>query len=215
RREMMKLIDVYIQEVTRRLPENSREDIGLELRSTVEDMLPDDYSENDVISVLEELGNPATLASEYRGQPMHLIGPRYYDLYVSLLKMILPIVSVIALISMAADYVVNYTGEEAIINIVINVIGEGIGVIIEVGIQVFFWLTITFAILERVDKGTKEQPLSISFKAWTPHDLKNILYIPKKKAIKKFEVFIYLMWTAIWVTLYFYADQLLGVYEDL
>ena len=45
----MKLIDVYIQEVTRRLPEKNREDIALELRSTIEDMLPDDYREEDEI----------------------------------------------------------------------------------------------------------------------------------------------------------------------
>ena len=64
----MNLIEIYIQEVTRRLPEKSREDIALELRSTIEDMLPDDYSEEDVKSVLEKLGNPAALASGYRDQ---------------------------------------------------------------------------------------------------------------------------------------------------
>lgn len=50
----MNLIEVYIQEVTRRLPEKSREDIALELRSTIEDMLPDadDYNEEDVKLVL-------------------------------------------------------------------------------------------------------------------------------------------------------------------
>ena len=77
----MKLIEVYIQEVTRRLPEKNREDIALELRSTIEDMLPDDYREEDVKSVLEKLGNPAILASGYRDQPMYLIGPRYFDVY--------------------------------------------------------------------------------------------------------------------------------------
>ena len=77
----MNLIEVYIQEVTRRLPEKSREDIALELRSTIEDMLPDDYNEEDVKLVLEKLGNPASLASGYQDQPMYLIGPRYFDVY--------------------------------------------------------------------------------------------------------------------------------------
>ena len=40
----MNLIDIYIQEVTRRLPEKSRDDIALELRSTIEDMLPENYT---------------------------------------------------------------------------------------------------------------------------------------------------------------------------
>ncbi|MDM5188506.1 hypothetical protein QUF99_14630 [Bacillus sp. DX4.1] len=209
----MNLIEIYIQEVTRRLPEKNREDIALELRSTIEDMLPDNYSEEDVKTVLEKLGNPATLASEYRDQPMHLIGPRYFDVYVTLLKMILPIAAVISLISMIAEYLIGYGGEEALINVVLTIMGEGIGRIIEAGIQVFFWLTLVFAIMERTDKGKDGKPYNIKFTKWTPDDLKNILYIPKKKAITKFEVFGSLMWTAIWATLYFYANHLVGVYE--
>src|SRR3954454_11494729 len=119
----MNLIEVYIQQVTRRLPEKSREDIGLELRSTIEDMLPDDYTEDEVKSVLEQLGNPALLASGYRDQPMHLIGPRYFDIYSTLLEMILPIAGVISLISMIAAYFFSYSGEEAILNVVLTLIG--------------------------------------------------------------------------------------------
>lgn len=62
----MKLMEIYIQEVTRRLSEKSRDDIVLELRSTIEDMLPADYTEQDAKVVLEKLGNPAILASGYR-----------------------------------------------------------------------------------------------------------------------------------------------------
>lgn len=209
----MNLIEVYIQEVTRRLPEKNREDIALELRSTIEDMLPDDYSEKDVNVVLEKLGNPAVLASGYRDQPMHLIGPRYFDVYVSLLKMILPIAGVIVLISMIAEHFISFGGDGAVINIVLTIMGKGIWKIIEVGIQVFFWVTIVFAIIERTDKGKDQQPLSASLKKWTPEDLKSIPYIPKKKAITKLEVFGCLLWTAIWATLYFYANHLVGVYE--
>ncbi|WP_053363483.1 hypothetical protein [Bacillus sp. FJAT-27251] len=210
----MNLIEVYIHEVTRRLPEKSRADIALELRSTIEDTLPDDYSEKDVKTVLEKLGNPAALASRYRDQPMHLIGPRYFDVYVSLLKMILPIAAVVALISMVAEYFIGYSGEDAIVNIVLTILGKGIAMIIEVGIQVFFWLTLTFAVIERTDKGKDQVPLSSSLKKWTPDDLKNIAYIPKKKAILKCEVFGSLMWTAIWASLYFYADHLMGIYRN-
>jgi len=209
----MSLIEIYIQEVTRRLPEKNREDIALELRSTIEDMLPDDYNEDDVKDVLKKLGSPVTLAKGYRDQPMHLIGPRYFDVYMTLLKMILPIAAVISLISMIAEYFFGYTGDEAILNGALHLIGEGIWRLIEVGIQVFFWLTLTFAILERTDKGKDEQPLTTSLQKWTPDDLKNITYVPKKKAISKFEVFGSFMWIAIWSTLYFYANQLLGIYE--
>ena len=210
----MDLIEIYIQEVTRRLPEKSRKDIALELRSTIEDMLPDHYAEEDVKKVLEKLGNPASLASGYRDRPMHLIGPRYFDLYVSLLKMILPIAGVIALISMIAGYFFTYNGEDAILTIIIEVFAKGIWVLVEVGLQVFFWLTLTFAILERSDKGKDMEPLTMNHSKWTPEDLKSVTYIPKKKEIPKGEVFGSLIWTAIWASCYVYANHLLGIYRN-
>ncbi len=50
----MNLINIYVEEVAKRLPEKNREDIILELRSTIEDMLPDDYNEDDEKRVLEK-----------------------------------------------------------------------------------------------------------------------------------------------------------------
>ncbi|MGE1108320.1 HAAS signaling domain-containing protein [Bacillus wiedmannii] len=209
----MNLIDIYVEEVAKRLPEKNREDIILELRSTIEDMLPDDYNEDDEKRVLEKLGSPVSLANGYLDRTMYLIGPRYFDVYTTLLKMIIPIAAVIALIAMVAENFVGYDGEQAVLNVILNLIGKGIGEIIEVGLHVFFWLTLVFAILERTDKDKGTQPLTTSLKKWTPDDLKNTSYIPKKKSISKFEVFGGLMWTAIWATLYFYANHLVGVYH--
>ncbi|MCU9612608.1 hypothetical protein OEV98_03395 [Caldibacillus lycopersici] len=209
----MELIEIYIQEVTRRLPEKIREDIALELRSTIADMLPDNYQEADVKKVLEKLGSPVALANGYRDRPMHLIGPRYYDIYVTLLKMIFPIAIIVSLISLIAEYMIGYSGEKAVLPVVLDIIGIGIWRLFEMAIQVFFWLTAVFALIERMDNGKEQQPLTASLKKWTPDDLKHISYIPKNKAITKFEVFGALLWTAIWATLYFYANQLVGVYE--
>ncbi|QIW19269.1 HAAS signaling domain-containing protein [Bacillus thuringiensis] len=209
----MNLIDIYVEEVAKRLHEKNREDIILELRSTIEDMLPDDYNEDDEKRVLEKLGSPVSLANGYLDRPMYLIGPRYFDVYTTLLKMIIPIAAVIALIAMVAENFVGYDGEQAVLNVILNLIGKGIGEIIEVGLHVFFWLTLVFAILERTDKDKGTQPLTTSLKKWTPDDLKNTSYVPKKKSISKFEVFGGLMWTAIWATLYFYANHLVGVYH--
>jgi hypothetical protein len=209
----MRMIDLYIQEVTRRLPEKSREDIALELRSTIEDMLPDDYTEKDVKPILEKMGNPAILASGYLDRPMHLIGPRYFDVYINLLKIILPIAAVISLISLIANTILSYSGEEAVLNVLLDAIGLGIWGIVSTGIQVFFWLTVVFAIIERTDHKNSQTPLTACFKEWTPDDLNNIPYIPKEKAISKVEVFLGLLWTAIWASVYFNAASLLGVYE--
>lgn len=180
----MKLIEIYIHEVTRRLPEQTREDIALELRSTIEDMLPNDPDEQEVKAVLAKLGNPAVLASEYRDQLMHLIGPRYYELYLTLLKMIIPIAVVVSLIAMTAEYLIGYSGDQSVAGIVTTVISKGIASILEVGIQVFFWITIVFAIIERTDNGKEKHPFTTKMSKWTPDDLKDITPIHKKKRLR-------------------------------
>ena len=109
----------------------NREDITLELRSTIDDMLPEDYNEKDVKSVLEKLGSPVSLANGYLDRPMHLIGPRYFDVYTTLLKMIIPIAAVIALISMVAENFIGYSGDQAVLNVIFQLIGKGIGEILK------------------------------------------------------------------------------------
>lgn len=109
-----------------------------------------------------ELGNPAVLASEYNERPMHLIGPKYYDLYMSLLKMIVPIAVVIAFISVVAKYLVGFEGGDTVLNMGLMILGEGIWSILNVFMQVFFWLTLTFAILERTDHNEDKYPRTMS-----------------------------------------------------
>ncbi|MDR4926396.1 HAAS signaling domain-containing protein [Peribacillus simplex] len=208
----MELIELYIQEVTRRLPEKNREDIALELQSTIEDMLPVDHTEQDVKAVLLKLGDPVTLASRYRDRPMHLIGPRYFDVYICLLKMILPIAAVISLIGLVGDNPFRDMGN-TVVDAILIIIGKGIAGIVSTGIQVFFWLTISFAILERVDTSKDQSPLTKDLKPWTPENLKDIPNILKKKAVPMIEIFASLLGLSVFAALYFNAASLLGVYE--
>jgi hypothetical protein len=212
-RGRMKLVELYIQEVMRRLPEKNREDIALELRSTIEDMLPEDYTEDDVREVLTSLGNPAVLASNYQDRPMHLIGPRYYDLYMTLLKIILPISAAITFIVLAVSSVLSYSGESSPIEMFLSIAGNGVVEAIGTGMQVFFWLTLTFAIIERTVSSESQLPITMKGKEWTPDDLKDIPYIPKEKRISKVEIFGGLVWTVIWSTCFFKASSIVGLYE--
>ncbi|MFJ5769300.1 hypothetical protein [Psychrobacillus sp. NPDC093180] len=211
----MHLIDIYIQEVIRRIPEKNREDIALELRSTIEDMLPDNYSEKEAKGALASLGNPALLASGYADRPMHLIGPRYFDMYVTLLKMIIPIVAMLALIVVITENIMSYNGEEAILGTILTIVGHGIWGMISSLIQTFFWTTLVFAILERTDALKDKTPLTPNWKEWTPDDLKGIPYIKKEKKISKVDIFGSLLWIAIFVAVYFNAVHLIGVYEKV
>lgn len=211
----MRLIDKYIQELQRRLPAKKRENIGNEVRSTIEELLPEEYNEQDVKRVLNKLGNPAIVASKYSGRPMHIIGPRYYDLYQTLLKMIIPMSLVIALISIISDYgfSFNVTGEVLSTDFIVMFIADGIISMLFVAMQVFCWFTIIVAMLERIRPSNRLEPVPTSFVEWTSEDLKSTQLIKLKKRIANSHIYWRVIWTSVWVMVYFNADRLLGIYE--
>jgi len=211
----MNLIDIYIQEVTRRLPEKNRDDIALELRSTIEDMLPENYAEKEVKEVLKNLGNPASLASEYSDRPMYLVGPRYFDTYMTLLKIVIPIVAILAFFVIIVENIITNSGDSGIINVIILVLGHGIWGMISAAMETFFWITLVFAILERKDSSKGKSPLTPSWTEWTPDDLKSISLISKEKKISTGNIFGSLFWIAVFISVYFNASHLLGVYEKV
>jgi hypothetical protein len=67
------MIERYLYDVTKRLPEDIREDVRIELRSNIEDMLSDDPNDEEIERVLLELGSPAKLAVKYHPNPRYLI----------------------------------------------------------------------------------------------------------------------------------------------
>lgn len=70
-------------------------------------MLPEHYGEEEVKDVLGKLGSPVKLAANYQERPLFLIGPRYFDIYVMLLKFLLPIPVVAGLLSVIAQFVIG------------------------------------------------------------------------------------------------------------
>ncbi|HEY4552133.1 MAG TPA: hypothetical protein VIG80_02955 [Bacillaceae bacterium] len=210
----MILIEAYVYEVTRRLPEKNRDDIAMELQSTIEEMLPENYSDDDVKHALSKLGNPAELAASYRDTPQYLIGPKVYAAYIWTLKRTIPWAIFITILIYTVDGILSFAGEESILSAVGKAFGLMIAGIITVLIQVFFWITIVFVAMERIGLAKTDRPLVKSGEAWTPDDLKSIQVISKKKAISKGDVLFSLAWTAIWAIVYFNADHLAGVYQS-
>lgn len=209
----MNLVETYIYEVERRLPAKGREDIVLELRSTIEDMLPTDFVEQDVKEVLNKLGNPVDLANQYYDRPRQLIGPAYYDYYLTIIKMVLPITVAVVFITFLFSNIFGQTAENISWLSLLALAGEGIWVILNTSIHVFFWTTIVFVLLERLGVSTSTMHPVRSGEEWTADDLKNALIIPRKKAITKGEVFSSMLWTGIWATIYFNAGYLIGIYQ--
>jgi hypothetical protein len=92
------LIERYIHDVTRRLPEADRTDVATELRTNIWDTLPEDPNSNQVRESLTTLGDPGTLAERYRNEQRYLISPAIFDQYTTTLKWVLPLVGVVFMI---------------------------------------------------------------------------------------------------------------------
>lgn len=89
------LAERYIYAVTKRLPRNKREDVSMELRGLVDDMLTERCgsltpTEKDIRVVLTELGTPQELYAQYdENADKCLIGQPYYSTYLFVLKIVL------------------------------------------------------------------------------------------------------------------------------
>ncbi|WP_227396256.1 HAAS signaling domain-containing protein [Jeotgalibacillus aurantiacus] len=202
----MNLIDAYVYEVTRRLPEKNRHDIGLELNSIISDMLPEHPTEQEVKDTLARMGDPMILAARYADRPMHLIGPGLFPSYVSVLKITMPIALSVITISIIIGEITAFSGNTNVINTLIDaILSIGAG-IFSVAVQVLFWITAVFFMIERSGAVKDSTPLS----KWTPDELKKTA-LPKR-TISRTSLIGNLIWTAVWATAYFNASSLIGIY---
>ncbi|MFD1827584.1 MULTISPECIES: hypothetical protein [Mumia] len=144
------LTDRYVHAATRWLPGQTRRDVGDELRERIADTVAARGDSAAVErEVLEEMGDPLLVAVKYTGREPRLIGPRYFmpwlRLLVLVLVIVLPIVGTVHIISgVASDD-----------NIATTLIGA-VGVMISAAIQIAFWVTAVFAVLEWSGVGEGE-----------------------------------------------------------
>ncbi|SDK46500.1 HAAS signaling domain-containing protein [Sediminibacillus albus] len=210
----MNLIEVYVQEVTRWLPKKKKDDIALELESTIYDMLPDDYDEKDVHLALEELGDPKVLANKYSEKQTYLIGPKYYDLHLSILKWIIPFAAIYSLITILGVNLLNLINQGERFDVSLSNMEDVLINAITWSITAYVFVTVIFAIMEQVDGKNDDLPKWMGFTSWNPKKLEKECSVPKKKSIPLSEINAGLIWTVVWGVGYFYADRFLGIYEN-
>lgn len=198
----MSLINRYIAEVGRHLPEKDRSDIEAEIRSMIEDMLEerghDVKSANDkvITETLEGLGDPQLLAAKYAPPKRYLIGPDWYEGYVKVLQRVLftalPIFAVVTFILTLTRDPLDF----------INAVGEAMGGAFDVGIQILFWVTLVFVFLERSGEKPDGLPTPGS-QAWTVAQLPEL---PRKRQISTAETIMniaFILFGLIWIALPF------------
>ncbi len=191
----MNLIDRYIDEVGRHLPEKERSDIEAEIRSMIEDMLEErgqqskSADEKIIAETLEELGDPKLLAYKYSPAKRYLIGPDWYDLYLTTLKRVLstalPIVAMVAFVLVFANDPLDFG----------RAIERALGSLFNVGTGILFWVTVAFVIVEHSGADVKEMGVSKS-KAWTVAQLPKT---PAKRQISVSEVLTNIVFYSLFV----------------
>ena len=170
---MTSLTDRYVAATLRGIPEKQRADIDRELRSSIADAVEDRVANGEErvaaeTAVLEELGNPTKLAAGMVGRPLYLIGPELFIAYrhilLLLLGIVVPIVGVVqAIVAISGDAGIG------------QAIGAGILAALSIAIQVAFWVTLAFAIVERVDPATwKDADLKELTAPWTIEHLPDL-----------------------------------------
>lgn len=143
---MNTLTDRYLAATLRSVPAPRRDEIATELRASIDDMIEGRTSGGQDPTtaereVLTELGNPDQLAARYADRRLQLIGPTYYLVWLRLLKLLLSFVP--ALVGTVVAIVDAADGKG------FGAIGTGITTALQVAVQIAFWLTVTFAVIER------------------------------------------------------------------
>lgn len=165
---MTMLVERYLGAALEHVSSSQRDDTEREIRAAIDEMVElrvaEGESETDATEhALNELGDPRELAASYTvDRPRHLIGPGWYPRYIALLRQLLTILlPVIAVVSLLAAIGVDDKN-------VADAIGDAVGSVSMAIIQVGFWVTLGFAIAERVAGPGGPQA---GEKRWTVADL--------------------------------------------
>lgn len=197
---MQELIERYIYDVVRRLPENEREEVTQELRANIYDMLPEAPSEEEVKEVLYHLGAPIDLAEKYRQTPRYLISPTVFDDYLRVLKLVLPIVGVVLLllgVCLGAFGAMQAGSGEAELGYLIGEsLGNGISMAISGAFQAAVWITVGFAIYDYTRDKNKTRE-----KKWSIEDLPPVKEKAQKGSISFSESIVEIILTIIFAAL--------------
>ncbi len=153
----MTLTDRYVAATLRRVPADQHADLEQELRASVADAVEAKVeagtdparAETDV---LNDLGDPDRLAADLAGRPLYLIGPTLYLDWLRLLKVLLWVSLIPGAIVLATDLVDG--------DAVGSAIWSGIWTTASVALQIAFWTTLVFVLLERYGTPRSQDELT-------------------------------------------------------
>lgn len=164
------LTERYLVVATRGVPQSQRGEFRRELAERIGDEVDArveagaDSSEAEQQTLIA-LGDPVALVSDYLDRPNSLIGPQLFPAW----KRYLRLLSIIVIPIVAVSFVLAQTlaGES-----LGEIVGSTIVVLIGVTVHLAFWLTLAFAVLDRLRRGA-------SISEWTLDSLPEITAPPR------------------------------------
>ena len=175
-------------------------------------MLPEDYTESDVRHVLDELGNPKDLAFQYNPDKRYLIGPGYYDQYISVLKLVTGIAASVMGGIFILSWILNEPdaafdlsyGVAFIVQFTVGLLSY----IIQGVMQAVLWVTIIFIILER--SGAVLDDKAEQGRAWRTEDLKEIP--APESAISRVGIIMAIVFSILFIALIWFRPELISIF---
>jgi hypothetical protein len=173
------LIDTYVNEVGRHLPNKTRKDIQAEIRSILEDMLEErsqktgkPVDEEMTLEVLKTYGAPEKVAATYQGE-RYLIGPRLYPIFILVMKIVLIVAGVLAAIGLGIALSNMVGNPHNAVETVLKTIGNFAATIMTaLGNIVLIFAILEWALFRAGGKlDVKGLPAE---KEWDPHSLTKV-----------------------------------------
>ena len=208
---MKNYIERYIYSVTKRLPESVREEVKSELLANINDMLPEESSDDDIERVLKTLGHPRILAKNYETKERYVISPWFYADYIQTLKIVMTIVVSISIAIGFFDAIINLEAQNLFRQIV-DVFASIVANAFDGLIAAFAWVTVIFWIIDHAARNSKKEA------TWDLKDLPDVPKINNKAKISKTESIIGLIigtvFSIIFIIILIDYMDVIGIYDD-
>lgn len=200
----MDWIEAYVDEVVKRVSPKRKDEVAVAVREEIRAKLPDQPTDTEVRHVLEQMGHPAIVAARYK-EGQYLIGPKFFPIYINVVKLVIPIVMAVVFFGLIMASIPTFSGP------VIPTIGVFLTNLFDtlwnVGIQLIFWITLVFFLIERYAPDDVTAPDM----KWDASKLRNR---EKGGQISKWDAGVGLFFTALWFGVYLNAERFLGIYES-
>ena len=162
---MATLTQRYVAAVARGVPEDQRSDVERDTAAAIADLTEARLAAGEEPDAAEraallELGDPVRLAAAYSSRPLQLIGPALYPDYVRLLAVLLAVILPLTAFGVTLGNLLAHgdPGQTA---------ATAVTTTLSVFVQLCFWVTAVFAVLERTGSG---KPLT----RWQPEQLRDV-----------------------------------------